>query len=210
MTERFGDALSDTDRTALGACGRRRHYPRGAELFHEGDLSDFVVVVLDGRVKIVVHSHDGSESVLSVRGPGAIVGELAGIDDSPRLASALAIDPVTAQVLTADEFREFVEAHPSAAVALLRVVVRRLREADRRRAEFGALDTTRRLAQLLVELGTDDPVVQLSQDELAAMIGASRESVARAFTVLRAEHLLATGRRRVTVLDPRGLARFAE
>ena len=210
MSDRFRDALSEADRTALAACGRRRHYARGAALFHEGDLSDFVVVVLDGRVKIVVHGHDGSDSLLSVRGPGAIVGELAGIDDSPRLASALALDPVTAQVLTADEFRRFVEARPSAAVALLRVVVGRLREADRRRAEFGALDTTRRLAQLLVELGTDDPVVQLSQDELAAMIGASRESVARALTVLRAEQLLATGRRRVTVLEPQRLARFAE
>jgi len=202
MTGGFADALSDADRAALAACGQRRHYPRGAALFHEGDDSDFVVVMLEGRIKVVVHGHDGTETLLSVRGPGAIVGELAGIDDSPRLATALALDPVTVQVLPAREFREFVEQHPGAAVALLRVVVGRLREADRRRAEFGALDATRRLAQLLADLAADgDPVVRLSQHELAGMIGASRESVARGLTALRTEQVVATSRRSVTVLD---------
>ena len=211
MSDGFTAALSEVDRAALAACGQRRTYARGAPLFHEGDRSDFVVVIVEGRVKVVVHGQDGTETRLSVRGPGAIVGELAGIDDSPRLASALALEPVTAQVLQASEFRAFVEAHPSAAVVLLRVLVGRLREADRRRAEFGALDTTHRLAQLLAELGADgDHVVRLSQHELAGMIGASRESVARALTTLRAEGVVTTGRRTVTVLDAdrlRALAR---
>jgi CRP-like cAMP-binding protein len=201
VSDGFTHALSEADRAALTASGQRRTYGRGTPLFHEGDRSDFVVVILEGRVKVVVHGQDGTEALLSVRGPGAIVGELAGIDDSPRLASALALEPVTAQVLQADEFRAFVETHPAAAVVLLRVLVGRLREADRRRAEFGALDTTRRLAQLLAELGADDHVVRLSQHELAGMIGASRESVARALTALRAEGVVTTGRRTVTVLD---------
>lgn len=202
MTGGFADALADDDRAALASCGQRHRYPRGAALFHEGDRSDFVVVLLEGRIKVVVHGHDGTETLLSVRGPGAIVGELAGIDDSPRLATALALDAVNAQVISATEFRAFVETHPSAAVALLRVVVGRLREADRRRAEFGALDATHRLAQLLTDLATDGGhVVRLSQHELAGMIGASRESVARALTALRAEQVVTTGRRTVTVLD---------
>ncbi len=175
-------------------------------MFHEGDHSDFVVVIVEGRVKVVVHGLDGTETLLSVRGPGAIVGELAGIDDSPRLATALALDPVTALVIPAPDFHEFVERHPSAAVALLRVLVGRLREADRRRAEFGALDVTRRVAQLLADLAAEgedggDHVVRLSQHELAGMIGASRESVARALTALRAEQVVTTGRRTVSVLD---------
>jgi CRP-like cAMP-binding protein len=201
VTDGFAGALSPADRAALAEHGRRRHYRRGAPLFHEGDRSDFVVVILEGRIKVVVHGEDGSETLLSVRGPGAIVGELAGIDDSPRLASALALDAVTAQVLQAAEFRAFIEQHPSAAVALLRVIVGRLREADRRRAEFGTLGATQRLAQLLAELSADDDVVRLSQQELAGMIGASRESVARALTVLRADRTVTTGRRTVTVLD---------
>lgn len=210
MTDDFTDALTAPDRAALAGHGRRRRYPRGTELFHEGDHNDFVVLVLEGRIKVVVHGQDGTESLLSVRGPGAIVGELAGIDDSPRLATAVALDPVAAQVLSAAEFREFIERHPGAAVALLRVVVRRLREADRRRAEFGSLDATRRLAQLLADLGgDDDPVVRLSQHELAGMIGASRESVARALGALRAQGAVTTGRRSVTVVDTNRLRQLA-
>jgi len=202
VSDGFAGALSEADRAALAACGQRRTYGRGTPLFHEGDRSDFVVVILEGRVKVVVHGHDGTETLLSVRGPGAIVGELAGIDDSPRLASALALEPVRAQVLQAGEFRAFVETHPAAGVVLLRVLVGRLREADRRRAEFGALDTTHRVAQLLAELGADgDHVVRLSQHELAGMIGASRESVARALTALRSAGVVTTGRRTVTVVD---------
>jgi CRP/FNR family transcriptional regulator, cyclic AMP receptor protein len=201
VSEAFADALSSDDRAALIERGRRRRYPRGAELFHEGDRSDFVVVLLEGRIKVVIHGEDGTESLLSVRGPGAIVGELAGVDDSPRLATVLAVDPVTAQVLRAAEFEQFIGSHPSAAVALLRVVVGRLREADRRRAEFGGLDVTRRLAQLLADLVGGDLEVRLSQEELAGMIGASRESVARALRRLRDARVVTTGRRRVTVVD---------
>jgi CRP-like cAMP-binding protein len=211
VTDDFTRALSEEHRAALAACGRRRRYPRGTSLFHEGDDSDFVVLIVEGRVKVVVHGHDGTETLLSVRGPGAIVGELAGIDDSPRLASALALEPVTAQVLEAAEFQRFVETRPAAAVALLRVLVGRLREADRRRAEFGALDARCRLAQLLADLAVDgDPVVRLSQHELAGMIGASRESVARALTALRAELVVTTGRRSVTVLDADRLRQLAQ
>jgi len=69
MTGDFADGLSDDDRAALATCGQRRQYPRGAALFHEGDDSDFVVVMLEGRIKVVVHGHDGTETLLSVRGP---------------------------------------------------------------------------------------------------------------------------------------------
>jgi CRP/FNR family cyclic AMP-dependent transcriptional regulator len=210
VTDGFADALAAADRASLTGYGQRRRYPRGTELFHEGDRSDFVVLILEGRIKVVVHGQDGTETLLSVRGPGAIIGELAGIDDSPRLATAVALDPVAAQVLPAAEFRDFIEHHPSAAVTLLRVVVRRLREADRRRAEFGALDATRRLAQLLADLGGDDePVVRLAQHELAGMIGASRESVARALGALRAQGVVTTGRRSVTVVDVDRLRQLA-
>jgi CRP/FNR family cyclic AMP-dependent transcriptional regulator len=202
MSDGFADSLADTDRAELLASGQLRTYERGAPLFHEGDASDDVTVIVEGRVKIVVHGHEGTESLLSVRGPGDIVGELAGIDDSPRLASVFALEPVTARVLPATEFRAFLEDHPGAALALLRVLVGRLRETDRRRAEFGALDATRRLAQLLADLSIEDPVVRLSQHELAGMISASRESVARALTALRADGAVSTSRRRVTVLDP--------
>src|SRR5439155_20462513 len=101
--------------------------------------------------------------------------------------------------------------HPRAALELVRMLVGRLRESDRRRVEFGAYDITRRLAALLVDLAMEaeahgtDPVVRLSQHEIAGLIGASRESVARALVSLRARGLVETGRRTITVVDLEGL-----
>ena len=215
--EEFVTALSATERKALLAAGRKRHYARQARLFHEGDRSDFVALVLTGRVKIVVSADNGGESVLGVRGPGALIGELAALDSGPRLGSAVALEPVEVRLLSAAEFRGFLAEHPSAALVLVRMLVGRLREADRRRMEFGAYDVGRRVALVLAELsgaaGADHGngkraavVVKLSQQELAAMVGASRESVARALATLRDRGILTTGRRSITILEPTVLA----
>jgi CRP-like cAMP-binding protein len=210
----FTARLSDPERAALFELGRERTYARNARVFHEGDLDNFVVVILDGRIKIVTTSPEGAESLLSVRGTGSLVGELAALDDAPRLASAIVLEPLTARVLTADEFRGFLAQHPSAALELARTLIARLRESDRRRVEFGSYDVTGRLAALLLELSRGRPDgsstgIALSQQELAGLIGASRESVARALGTLRSRGLVATRRRAITVLDPDGLRSLA-
>jgi CRP/FNR family transcriptional regulator, cyclic AMP receptor protein len=203
----FASRLTDGERTALVDAGRARRYARGSRLFHEGERSDFLVLLLSGRVKIVTSSEDGAESLLSVRGPGDLVGEFAAIDGAPRLATALALEPLEGVVLTADEFRAFLARFPRTSLQLVRALVDRLRESDRRRMEFGAHDVTGRLAWLLAELSGQRPavdgrgVVELSQQELAGLIGASRESVARALAVLRRRGLVETGRRAVIVVD---------
>jgi CRP/FNR family cyclic AMP-dependent transcriptional regulator len=207
----FASALSDADRSALLARGRRRRYVRQTRVFCEGDPSDFVLVILEGRVKLAVTTEDGDESLLGVRGPGELVGELAALDPQNRLATAIAIEPLTVQSLTAEEFRGFIAEHSSAALELIRMLIGRLREADRRRAEFGVHDTTRRVAHLLAQLAAEHQPpehgptqVKLSQQEIGELIGASRESVARALAALRDQQLVTTDRRSVTVinLDP--------
>lgn len=210
MATPFAAALSEPAYSALLSRGHRRQYPRNTRVFCEGDQSDFVLVILEGRVKIVVARERRDESVLGVRGPGELVGELAAFDGQPRLASAVALEPVTAQVVIAEEFRRFVAQHPAAAVELMRMLIRRLRESDRRRVEFGALDTATRVAHLLAEMATEHQspgpaVVRLTQQEIGELIGASRESVARALTTLRDRDLVETGHRSVTVLEPDAL-----
>lgn len=204
----FFGRLNQRERDALVAVGRSRRYERARPIFHEGDTSNFVVVLERGRVKIVTTTATGSETLLSVRGTGSLVGEFAALDDSPRLATAVAIDRVTALVVSADDFREFLARHPRAAVELVHTLVGRLRESDRRRVEFGAYDTTRRLAAVLVDLASHaatpeshDVEIRLAQYELAAMIGASRESVARGLAALRAEGLVRTGRGTIVLTD---------
>jgi CRP-like cAMP-binding protein len=214
-TDGFTTRLAPSDRDALFELGSERTYARNSRVFHEGDRSNFVVVIIDGRIKIVSTSPDGAESLLSVRGPGSLVGELAALDDAPRLASAVVLEPATALVLTADQFRDFLAHRPRAALELVRTLIERLRESDRRRAEFGSYDVTRRLAALLLELSSGESPrrgragIELSQHELAGMIGASRESVARALTTLRGRGLVETGRRAITVVDAEGLRTLA-
>jgi CRP-like cAMP-binding protein len=210
-----GDAFSVDERAALLALGRTRTYDRNARVFHEGERSDFVVVVVTGRLKIVASTADGTESVLGIRGPGSLVGELAAFDGGPRTAGAIALDRLTVRIVPAPEFRQFVAERPEAAFELIRMLMRRLREGDRRRVEFGAYDATARVARLLCDLAgeagaacNDSVQVKLAQHEIAGLVGASRASVARALAALRDDHMITTSRNAVVVLDLAALRRF--
>jgi CRP/FNR family cyclic AMP-dependent transcriptional regulator len=214
----FMARLRPTDRDELTARSRARRWPAGASLFLEGEQSSTVVVVATGRVKVFQLTESGEEIVLAVRGPGALLGELSAIDGLPRSASVAALEPVVAHVMHVEAFRDFLDSHAPVAVALLHLVVERLRDADRKRVEFAAYDTSARVAQRIVELaerfGEPDAqgtriTVALSQDELAGWVGASREAVAKALRTLREQGQLATGRRTMTVLDLDGLRRRA-
>ena len=176
-----------------------------------------MIVILEGRVKLVATTEDGGESLLGVRGPGELVGEFAALDPAPRLASAVALEPLTVQALTADEFRVFLAQHGGVGIQMMGTLVRRLREADRRRVEFGAYDVAGRVARVLAELTADQApygrgraVVRLSQREIGELVGASRESVGRALASLRDRSLITTGRRSVTVLEIGALRSFID
>jgi CRP/FNR family transcriptional regulator, cyclic AMP receptor protein len=216
--EEFLARLDESDRTALVERGRQRRWPSGATLFLEGDRSESVLVVVSGRVKVFSLTEQGEEVVLAVRGPGALLGELSALDGGVRSASVAALEPVTGLVLPSPVFIEFLRTHGPAATVLLRLITSRLRDADRKRVEFGAFDIAARVAGRLVELadrfGEPDEhgvriSVALSQDELAGWVGASREAVAKALRVLRDRGYVTTGRRTMTVLDLDGLRRRA-
>jgi CRP-like cAMP-binding protein len=210
--------LPRADRERLLALGTRRRYRRGTPLFFEGDRSDYVLVVLEGRVRVSIAGADGRDLVIAVRGPGDLLGEFAAIERGmPRSASAHAIEPLLVQVVTAEEFEAFLEKSPRAAVTLLRTLTRRLRETSRAQMEFGSYDTigrvARRLDELVAEHGeqTSEGVriaLPLTQEELAGWVGASRESVARALRSLRDRGVISTSRRSVVVHDHDALARY--
>lgn len=207
----FTEAIGPRARAALRDAAVRRSWPAGSVLFHEGEPATHVVIVDRGTVKIVTTSPSGVEAVLALRGPGEVLGELSAIDGSVRSAAAVATEPVTALVLPASAFRAFLDAHASAAVALLELLASRLRELSRQRAEFGSYDATARLAHLLAELadtygeptgdGDEIELRVLSQDEIASFCGASREAVARGLRALRDAGVVSTGRRVVTISD---------
>ena len=187
-------------------------------LFVEGDTSDRVFLLLAGRVRIFRTDDAGRETLLAIRGPGDLVGELAAVDGDPRSASAMALEPGEVATISGADFREALDVVPGLARILLGTVVGRLRDADRKRAEFGGSDATRRVARRLVELaeryGEDDGsavVISLAmtQEDLAGWTGASREAVSRAVRDLRKAGVVETGRRSVRVLDVKALRKRA-
>jgi CRP/FNR family cyclic AMP-dependent transcriptional regulator len=202
--------------TLLRAEGRPRRFRTGATLFHEGDHSDWIGLLVKGRVKVSCYGADGRERLVAVIGPGELLGELSAIDGEPRSATATALEPLDVHVLTSDEFVALLEANPIATLGILRSVIGRLRDSDKRRVEFGALDTVGRIARLIVELserygeetgGVINVRLPLSQEELAGWAGASREAVVKALRQLRTRGWIETGRREIRVLDLRALER---
>jgi CRP/FNR family transcriptional regulator, cyclic AMP receptor protein len=212
----FVAALTDGQRRDLERRGIVRRFRKGHAIFHQGTSSDHVVVVRSGRVKVSTVTPDGKEVVLAFRGPGDLLGELSALDGEPRSATVQAIEPVEALTVDAAAFHAFLAANPEVAILLVRMLNRRLRDADRKRVEFGAHDTVGRVAARLVELaeryGEDGQegltiALPLSQEELAGWTGSSREAVSKALQAMRAAGWVRTERRRFTVLDMDALRR---
>jgi CRP-like cAMP-binding protein len=196
--------------------GRPRRWDRGSTVMSEGDKSDWVLVLTSGRVKVSSHTAVGTEVVLAVRGPGALLGDMSAVDGGPRSGTVTALEPIEGIVVR--DFAGFLHDHGRIAVLLLQLITGRLRDADRKRIEYGAFDTTGRVATRLVELAerygeaTNEGVrvmLPLSQDELAGWTGASREAVSKALRSLRDRGLIETGRRRVIIYDLEGLRKRA-
>jgi CRP-like cAMP-binding protein len=215
----FFDLLEPAARAALEAAGSRQQYARAAVIFREGSPSVSVIIVRSGRVKVASDTASGTEVVLAIRGPGALLGELSAIDGGPRSATVTALEPVGLLAIASTEFERLLLDHPRIAFVLMRELTRRLRDADRKRIEFGAFDTTGRVAARLVELAdrfgqqTDEGLridLPLSQDELAGWTGSSREAVTKALRTLRAQGWIRTGRLRVIITDMDALRERAE
>lgn len=200
--------LTADELNALVSTSARRDYRKGATLFNEGDISDRVIALTEGRVKICYFTADGKEVVLAVRGPGDLIGELSAIDNQPLSATVTCLEPVSGFVTTSSAFTSFLSSTPRVALLLLQSVTEKLRDADRKRIEFSESDSVGRVAKRLVELaerfGTGDSGsidITLSQEELGGWTGSSREAVSKALNSLRGRGWIETRRRSITIKD---------
>jgi CRP-like cAMP-binding protein len=206
----FLNSLTASEATALRSRAMARDFAPGGPLFHEQGAPDRVYVVLTGFVKLSRLSDDGRETILGIRGPGDVLGEQSAIDGKPRSATALTLDPVTALVMPGSDFLAFLREEPHVALVVLRTLSHRLREADHRRVELSVQDTVARVAARITELAerfgnqTADGVeihLPISQEELAAWTGRSRDSVVKALQTMRGLGWIETGRRRIIALQ---------
>ena len=188
---------------------RARRFRRGEVLFHEGDPGDALFIVASGAVKVVVPSEEGEEAILVTLRRGDFLGELALLDGAPRSASAIALEPTEALALPREQFRDLVASEPAIRDALLASLSGELRRLTTHVAELHFLDLTGRLAARLARLAEEhgermaDGSIRLdaplTQSDLAAMIGATRQSVNKLLGEFEADGLLRIERDSIVV-----------
>ena len=177
-------AFREDQLQTLASMVTRRSAPRGTIVMAEGDRVDCLYVVLAGRLKVMMGEADGKEVILSILGQGEIFGEMGLIDDGLRSASVVAIEPCELLSVTKRDFRRCMEESFDTAMSVMRVLVRRLRSADRKIGSLAMLDVYGRVARLLLDMSEDvngQRIVtkRLPKQDIAKMIGASREMVSR-------------------------------
>jgi CRP/FNR family transcriptional regulator/CRP/FNR family cyclic AMP-dependent transcriptional regulator len=170
----------------LASVARRRTYRRGEVIFHQGDPGDSLHFLTEGRVKVVLDAETGEEAVIAILGPGECFGELALIDGEPRSATVETLEPVQTVSLARPDFMTFIQNNPQAAQRMMVTLAGMVRKADESMADLVFLDLEGRLVKKLLELadahgrdvdGAIEIELPMTQEDLAAMIGATRASV---------------------------------
>jgi CRP/FNR family transcriptional regulator, cyclic AMP receptor protein len=206
----FLGALSAGDREVILGAGHIRTHRTGATLCREGDPPIGVHIVLTGVVKLTKTAPSGREALLELRGAGDVLGDMSVVDGERQSANAIATGDVEVLAISGDDFEALLGSSPAIARSLLRVVVRRLRQASDRQLELGTTEVMGRVCARLAELAATrgEPVAggvlirgALSQQELADWSGASRDGVVRAFNELRDLGVIDSGRGRVLIRD---------
>jgi CRP/FNR family transcriptional regulator/CRP/FNR family cyclic AMP-dependent transcriptional regulator len=203
--------LDRVEREGLTREMRRRTYRRGEILFHRDDEGSLLYVILSGLVRIYLPTGSGDEVTLDILKPGDILGELALFDELPRSASAMAIEDLTVLTLDRANVLASLAEYPKAAGRILAELSRRLRAANSMIEDIITLDVPGRICKKLLQLsdehGTKTPQgiridVRLTQQELASMIGATRESTNKVLRNFQARGVIRVDGQTLTVLRP--------
>lgn len=214
MAQKGDSMLPDSEWQHLAALGRRHVVARDMVVCREGDPSGNVFLLESGSVRVVQTTLSGRESILATRHAGELVGELSAFDGHPRSAAIVANESTSVITIPGDAFRAAVTSRPQLAELFLRELVRKLRAADERTLARADDDVRTRVTARLSALadernasGSTAVMLHVRQADLAAWVGASRETVARILADLRAAGLVRTGRGTIELLDPAALRR---
>jgi CRP/FNR family cyclic AMP-dependent transcriptional regulator len=175
--------VSDADLSALADRTAVRSYPKQAIIVNEGDESDSLYLIMSGRVKIYLADEHGKELILAIKGPGQYFGEMV-LDGDARSASVMTLEPSQFAILARGDFRTFLLGHAEVALQLIQNLIRVARGLNRSVRNLAMLDVYGRVARILLELAVerDGKLVipeRLTQKDIAARVGASREMINR-------------------------------
>ncbi len=188
--------LNEETLAAVARVAALRSVPRNGVVLRAGDHTDNVYFVLTGALKVLVSDEEGREVILSMMGPGDLFGEMGVIDDHPRSATVQAAQASQLVTIAKDDFRRCLADSFDVALHIMRGLVQRLRGADRQIESLALLDVYGRVARLLLDMAVRGPDGRLvveqkpSRQDIAKMIGASREMVSRVMKDLQVQGLI--------------------
>ena len=203
-------ALDDAEASSLRESMVPVKVSKGNTLFKEGDDGNRLFVVLEGKLKLGTTSNDGRENLLSILGPGEMFGELSLFDPGPRTATATAVTDARLLSLAHDQVIGWVSEHPKVSLQLLGRLAQRLRRSNEVLADLVFSDVPGRVAKAIMDLGERFGVKKadglyvnhdLTQEELAQLVGASRETVNKALADFAGRGWVRLEPRSVVVLD---------
>ena len=178
------DGVAEAELRALAERTVTRSYPKQAIIVSEGDDTDSLYLILAGRVKVYLSDEAGKELILAIKGPGQYFGEMV-LDSQPRSASVMTIEPSQFAILSRADFKEFLLRHAEVALQLIENLIRVARGLTHNVRSLAMLDVYGRVARILLELAVDQGggklVIpeKLTQKDIAARVGASREMINR-------------------------------
>jgi CRP/FNR family cyclic AMP-dependent transcriptional regulator len=173
--------LTTGELQAISAHAQTRAFPKNAVILNEGDRTDSLYIILEGRVKAFVSDPDGKEVVLSTQGVGEYFGEMV-LDEGPRSASIMTLEPSRFLVVPQSDFKDFLLKNPVFAVRVIEKLIHRVRALTENVKSLALMDVYGRVARLLLELAQDHDgklaiSERLTQKDIASRVGASREMV---------------------------------
>jgi CRP/FNR family cyclic AMP-dependent transcriptional regulator len=198
--------LSEAELDLLRSQAAEKHYPKNAVVLTEGEMGDSLYLIQSGKVKVFIGDQEGREMILKILGPGDFFGEMSMIDKQPRSASITTTESSVFLVLTHNAFEKCIEKIPRIASMVMRVLSQRVREADRKIGTLAMMDVYGRVASTLLELAVNDNgkmIVseKLSQQDLANMVGASREMVNRILKDLAERGFISVESKSITIIN---------
>lgn len=176
--------LPESQLALLTSVVSRKAFPRGTTIMAAGEATDSLYVVISGRLKVMMSDDEGREVILAMLGPGEFFGEMGLLDDSPRSATVVAVEACELLILSKKDFKKCLIENFEMAMTVMRGLVKRLREADQKIGSLALMDVYGRVARLLLDTaetidGQKIVTKKLAKQDIAKMIGASREMVSR-------------------------------
>jgi len=204
--------LEESDRKYLASKGRHRNLDKGQILFTEGERSDSVFVLLSGHMKVLRYSQDGDPFIVNTVLPGDSIGEVGVFSNGRRSATIQSAEKSAVLELPASVIMDLISKRPAASIVLLECVSSMVRRLTGVAADLVFLDLRQRVAKYLLEDRLADSrstANRLTQAEVAASIGASRQRVNACLRDFERQGWISLQSRRLDVIDPEGLARGA-